>query len=199
MENPLEDVTSDGAVELASVEELADPSLYSLRIDEAQVVVAAYHSNTPQDGAILVDDSIYRDASLRVGRVRYVDGALLDYAPPPPPVDLAAYAKRMRDEVENGGIVMAGIPIATDDRSKVLVLGARRRAEKDPTITTLWAAEDGNTYPLTAGMVIGISDAIGDHVDACFSVYVEVRAAIAARTITTPGQIDAAFSALRSA
>lgn len=114
----------------------------------------------------------------------------------PLPIDLAAYAKAARDRHEDGGITVSGVPIATDDRSKTLVLGARRRVEKDPSLVTKWSAADGSIYPLDAGTIIAVSDAIGDFVAELFEAYAGIMADLAAGTITTPGEIDARYGAL---
>ncbi|MTW19462.1 DUF4376 domain-containing protein [Rhodoplanes serenus] len=113
-----------------------------------------------------------------------------------PTVDLAAYAADARWRRETGGIVVGGIPIATDDRSKLLIAGARIHAEVDPAWSTVWTTADGVRHPVTAAQVIAISAAVLAHVDAAFRLYDEVVAAIDAGTITTPAEIDAAFAAV---
>lgn len=167
-----------------------------LRTDAAGIVVGASRSNLLQPGCVAVSAEVYAAAAGRHGRCKLVDGLLVDYEPPPPPVDLAAYAKAARDAAENGGIVVSGVPVATDDRSKTLVLGARRRVEKDPAIVTSWAAADGNVYPLDAATIIAVSDAIGDFVAALFEAYAHVVSGILGGTVTTTAQIDATFGAV---
>lgn len=121
-------------------------------------------------------------------------------APTPTTVpELIAYAKTTRDAAEAGGITVFGVAIATDDRSKTLVLGARRRVERDPALITKWAANDGFVYPLNAATVIAVSDAIGDYVAALFDTYAEVMAAITDGSVTTSAQIDARFAAVEVA
>lgn len=127
------------------------------------------------------------------------DTALEDLLGKPLPegmIDLAGYAKAARDRHEENGISVSGVPIATDDRSKTLVLGARRRVEKDPSLVTKWSAADGAVYPLDASTVIAISDAIGDFVAELFEAYAGIMADLAAGKITTPGEIDARYGAL---
>lgn len=118
-----------------------------------------------------------------------------------PPVDLAAYAKDARDAKENGGITVQGVPIATDDRSKLLVAGARMRAQDNPTGTEMWSAADGKEYPLPSAAIVLISQAIGAHVSACFACYAATKAALAATppTITDQAGVDAAFAAVSTA
>ena len=111
---------------------------------------------------------------------------------------LPAYAADARFRTETGGIVVAGVPIATDDRSKTMLLGARIAATADPAFTTSWVAADGVSRQFGASEVVAVSDAVLAHVAACFRVYGEVLAAAAAvpATITTKAQVDAAFAAI---
>lgn len=121
------------------------------------------------------------------------DPEFLAYLNPPP--DLAAYAAQKRWERETGGISVAGVPVHTDDRSKVMVIGARIKAAADPSFTTEWKVSGGTFVTLDAATLISIADAVLAHVDACFAVEAGVLAEITAGTITTTGQIDAAFAA----
>jgi len=114
----------------------------------------------------------------------------------PRPVDILEYARNKRWEVETGGIVVNGVPIDTDDRSKLMVAGARLRAEADPNVIENWAAADGSTVPLTAAEIIAISDAIGAHVSECFRIYAELKARIDAGEAITTQDVDAAFAVL---
>jgi hypothetical protein len=116
--------------------------------------------------------------------------------PPPVPVPptLTEYAATKRWDTEVAGISVGGIPVYTDDRSKLMVMGARIRAAADPNVIEKWAAADGEVYDLDAATIIAISDAIAAHVSACFSTFAEVKTAIAAGTITTYAGIDAAFA-----
>lgn len=111
-------------------------------------------------------------------------------------VDLAAYAKAARDRHENGGITVGGVPVATDDRSKTLLTGARLRVEKDATLVTSFAAADGHVYPLTAAMILAVSDAIGAFVAELFEAYASIMGEITAGSIKTTDEIDARFGAL---
>lgn len=120
-------------------------------------------------------------------------------APVPAPItpaDLVAYAADARWRREVGGIVVDGLRIATDDRSKLLIAGARIQAEADPAWSTVWTAADGSRHPVSSAQVIAISAAVLDHVDACFRRQGDVLAAITAGTITTKAEIDAAFAAV---
>jgi hypothetical protein len=114
-------------------------------------------------------------------------------APPPPAVDLVAYAADARWRKEVGGITIAGVPVATDDRSKLMITGARVAAMADSGWSTVWHGSDGLTYPVDAAAMVVISDAVQAHVNAGFATFATVKAAIAADTITTTAEIDAAF------
>jgi hypothetical protein len=118
------------------------------------------------------------------------------FAPPPPgAVDLVAHAADARWRLETGGITVGGVPVLTDDRSKLMIAGARLAAMADPAWTTPWHGADGGIYPLNAAAIVAISDAVSAHVQATFTTFATVKAAIAAGTITTPAEIDAAFAA----
>lgn len=167
-----------------------------LRLDADGVVCEAIGGLVAQPDAIEVAEDVFASARPKLGLCCYVDGRLFDHVPPPGIVDLSAYAKIARDRHEDGGITVSGVPIATDDRSKTLVLGARRRVEKDPSLVTKWSAADGSIYPLDASTIIAVSDAIGDFVAELFETYAGIMADLAAGTITTPGEIDARYGAL---
>lgn len=107
---------------------------------------------------------------------------------------LVAYARDRRWQAETSGITVAGVPIATDDRSKIMVIGARVAAEADPNWSTVWQGTDGNAYPIEAPTMIAISNAVHDHVNVTFATLATVLAAIEAATITTKEQVDQAFA-----
>lgn len=107
--------------------------------------------------------------------------------------DLKAYAAQKRWQKEVGGITVGGIPIATDDRSKMLIGFARVKADKDPSFTTKFKNADGVFSPIDAATIIVISDAVVAHVDACFEIEEEVVAGIESDAIAGAAQIDAAF------
>lgn len=112
----------------------------------------------------------------------------------PPVVDLVAYAKDASWQKEVGGITFAGIRIATDDRSKLMITGARVAAMSDPNWTTRWDAADDTTHEINAPTMIAISEAVSAHVNECFAIRATVKASIADGSITTTAQIDAAFA-----
>lgn len=109
-------------------------------------------------------------------------------------IDLATYAADARWRKEVGGIVVAGVPIATDDRSKLMITGARVAAMADQGWSTVWHGADGRTYPVNAAAMIAISDAVQAHVNAGFATFATVKAAIEGGDITTTAEVDAAFA-----
>lgn len=118
----------------------------------------------------------------------------------PPPVEapsqavLIAYAADLRWRQEVGGIVVGGVSVATDDRAKVMITGARLAASADPEWSTVWHGADGATYPVDAAAMVAISDAVQSHVNSGFATFAAVKAGIEVGAITTSSEIDAAFS-----
>ena len=108
---------------------------------------------------------------------------------------LVDHAKLRRWQRETGGITWQGLPLATDDRSKTLLAGARIAAQANPDFETTWYGADGAGVVLTAALVIAASDAVLAHVDACFTLYGQALAGINGGQITTTAQIDALFAA----
>lgn len=114
--------------------------------------------------------------------------------PEPEPVDLIAYAADARWRRETGGLQFGGFTVATDDRSKMMIIGARAAAVADPDFTTEWKMADNSFITLDAATIIAISDAVLAHVAECFAIEAQVLAAIADGTVTTTAEIDTAFA-----
>ncbi|HEV2504394.1 MAG TPA: DUF4376 domain-containing protein [Mesorhizobium sp.] len=104
---------------------------------------------------------------------------------------LASFAADKRWRIETSGITVGGVPVATDDRSKIMIIGARVKADGDPNFTTEWKTPAGFAT-INAAAVIAISDAVLAHVDACFAAEAVVLAQIEVGAITTTAEIDAA-------
>lgn len=108
---------------------------------------------------------------------------------------LQAYALSKRWRVETGGIEVGGMTVATDDRAKVMIQGARKGADEDPEFTADW--DDGaDGVTLNAQQIIAISNAVLAHVQAVFSTYKTVKSSIASGSISSRAQVDAAFAAI---
>jgi len=135
------------------------------------------------------------NGAVEVGMI-YADGEFSPPQPPPPPTkaELLAYAGDMRWRRETGGITVAGVAIATDDRSKAMIVGARVAAEANGDWSTNWHGADGQIYPIDSVTMIAISAAVEAHVNSGFATFAAVKADIEAGTITTRAEIDAAFA-----
>ena len=107
---------------------------------------------------------------------------------------LTLYAADKRWQKETGGFEFNGLHIATDDRSKIMIAGAREAAKANPNFTTPWVTTTGEIALLDAAAVIAISDAVGVHVNNVFGIYSQVLPQILDGTIIDQSQIDAAFA-----
>ena len=119
-------------------------------------------------------------------------------APPPPTVDeLVAYAAARRYAIEVGGVATALGRVATDDRSKVMILGSRMAAQLDPAWSRVWLFAAGASATVRAAEITAMSDAVQAHVAGVFAAFETIKAAITAvpPTITTMAAIDAALDA----
>lgn len=108
--------------------------------------------------------------------------------------DLVAYARDARWRAEIGGMVWNGVPIATDDSSKVKIAGARLAAQANPAFETTWWGAHGEGVVVDAPLIIQLSDAVLAHVDGTFTTFGLVKAGIEGGEITSREQVDAAFS-----
>lgn len=113
---------------------------------------------------------------------------------PAEPADLLAYAADLRWQREVGGVTVAAVPVSTDDRSKVMIVGARVAAAADPEWSTIWHGADGNTYQIDAPAMLAISDAVQAHVNGTFATFATVKAQIEAGAVTTRSEIDTLFA-----
>lgn len=106
--------------------------------------------------------------------------------------ELALY----RWEKEIGGIVFNGLPIRTDDRSKLLIEGAYAKAldEANPGALKNFKGENG-FITIDNSTIIAVALAVADHVQKCFDAEATVFAAIEAGTHTTVQEVKDAFDA----
>jgi len=124
--------------------------------------------------------------------------AIEPYAEPVPTVpQLLDYLARKRVEVEEGGIVVNGVPVATDRaHSQVKITAAYVKAMANPEFeVTNWKVAPGVFIPsLDAETIIAIGDAVTAHIQACFDKEAELAAMITADPpqVSTYEQIDAA-------
>ncbi|MGV1752789.1 DUF4376 domain-containing protein [Agrobacterium sp. CG674] len=109
--------------------------------------------------------------------------------------DLVTYAADARWRAETGGFELGGMSIASDDRSKTMILGARVKAEGDAAFTTRWKGPDGVFATIDAATIKLISDAVLQHVADCFSAEDTVITGIYAGEVTTTQQVDSLIAA----
>lgn len=91
----------------------------------------------------------------------------------------AIAAERYKHEV--AGILVGGVKVDTDDRSKLLINGSVVEAMLNPDYVLQWKTTAG-FMPLTAEQVIGVGRAVRAHVQACFDREAELLAEIDAGT-----------------
>lgn len=122
----------------------------------------------PFDARTHRQSAIYTDTlELEHQRIRRVWGV------EPIPLDEVKAARKavatdLRWQKETAGILINGMQVATDDRSKTLILGKRAKGRENPAMTFRWKAASGAWVELTGAQIIAIADAVADHVQACF-------------------------------
>jgi len=88
-----------------------------------------------------------------------------------------------RYEIETGGTVFNGIPIATDRTSQALITGAALAATIDPNYVCKWKTSAG-FVTLDASTIIAVATAVRDHVQNAFNREAELVQAINDGTYT---------------
>ncbi|MDW3181781.1 DUF4376 domain-containing protein [Roseobacter sp.] len=74
-----------------------------------------------------------------------------------------------RWQVQNGGVEVAGTPIPTDAETRATLTAARVLINEDPLYSIpKWKVSKGVYISLTSVQIIGISDAVAQHIQACF-------------------------------
>jgi len=106
------------------------------------------------------------------------------------------YNTNARFSKVNAGMIAAGVPVKTDDYSRGLIQGALAAAQADPTFVTHWYGSDGNFYTLDANQTIEMATTVGNHTNACYTVFKGNADGITTNTITQPSQIDDAYVGL---
>ncbi|SEO23787.1 protein of unknown function [Gemmobacter aquatilis] len=90
-----------------------------------------------------------------------------------------AAIKLRRDRAIAAGIVLDGLPVATDDVSQARLTGAALAAMLDPETCVQWKLPDGRFILLAAGQILAIARAVRAHVQACFDHEAALLAALA--------------------
>lgn len=83
-----------------------------------------------------------------------------------------------RYEREIGGIVVQGISIDTDDRSKALIASAALKAMRSPEHVLNWKTTNG-FVEISGTQLLEVADAVNEHVQACFGRERELLSALA--------------------
>lgn len=109
---------------------------------------------------------------------------------------LKKYLDDVRKEKERGGVIFNSLPVATDDRSKVLINGAYNKAkqENDPTRQRKFKGESG-FITVDNATIIALGEYVADHIQKCFDAAAETDAKITAGTLTTKAAVEADFLA----
>lgn len=157
----------------------------------------AYVWSSKRAAAVPVNDPAYVAWSAVNGASRIPSMAELEavMAAQYPPGMLTTYTRFKRWEKEVGGITTSlGFPIKTDDRAQAKINGARIAASANKVQSTIWHAADGTLHTVDDAAIQKISDELQLHIDNCFNISANVLQQIAAGTITTREQIDAAFA-----
>lgn len=100
-----------------------------------------------------------------------------------PVIDMGAVIASRRYQAEVAGIVLNGISVDTDDRSKLLINGAALEAVIDPDYTMQWKSRDV-FISLNGSQVIAIARAVRAHVQACFDRESELLEALSSDLLT---------------
>ncbi len=116
-------------------------------------------------------------------------------APAPPTADqLRSHAAARRWQRLEEGISVAGMPVRTDERTRTEISLARTDAADDPAWSTSWKLGTGAFVTIGAAQIEAIAAAVSAHVRDCFAREAAVAAAIAAGTVTTYSEVEAAFA-----
>ena len=82
--------------------------------------------------------------------------------------ELRSTLKEIRNDKINAGIDLNGIRIETDDVTQSRMMAVHIKAMQDDTYTVNWKTKDGFIV-LDAGTIMAISEAMHNHVQACFT------------------------------
>lgn len=168
--------------------------------DETRVWSSARAAYVPADDAGYAAWREMGRVATRIATDQDLTDVLAVYGLRGPVVDLVAYAAAARWRRETGGTTWSGWPVHSDDRSQAKIvaeLAAIDRGERsDPDG---WKFADGVFRLVSNADFAALAVAVRDHVRACFSAEAAVLAGIAAGTITTMAEIDAAFAAVGGA
>lgn len=101
------------------------------------------------------------------------------FSPPIIEIDFAAELKNVRDKKLGGGITVGGTEIGTDNLTQSRIMAVSIKAKEDSAYTVKWKLKSG-FITLDATTIIIISNAVHDHVQACFTAESNVDLALVA-------------------
>lgn len=93
--------------------------------------------------------------------------------------------KARRDIAQFGGMSLNGLTLQTDIDSQTKYVGAAVAAMLDGAYTVQWKTGDGTFVELSAGQIIGISQAVREHVQHCYD-----NEAVLAAEIESAGDLN---------
>lgn len=102
---------------------------------------------------------------------------------PTPVIDWPSLIAERRWQAEVAGVLLGGIRIETDDRSKLLINGAALRANRNADYVLRWKTTTG-FIDLTAPQVLAVADAVSEQVQHCFDREDALLNAVADGSIT---------------
>lgn len=111
---------------------------------------------------------------------------------PPQPVrtkaSLLAEVAAKRWQVETGGILVVGHPIATDRESQAQLTSAYNSLKGGLIADTPWKSSDGSFTLVTLAEIEPVAQAVAAHVRACFAA--EQAHAVAIEALHTQAELD---------
>ena len=142
------------------------------------------------------EDAVSVDEELWVRLIQETDGvwtlgkdgtiSKVNHAPPTPEEiaqQLTLTIANTRYEREIGGIVVQGMSISTDDRSKALIASAALQGMRNPEHVLKWKTTNG-FVDISGSQLLAVADAVNEHVQACFAREHELLTALNAGEFT---------------
>jgi Domain of unknown function (DUF4376) len=113
----------------------------------------------------------------------------------PPPTTVSIQQKRAA--LINSGcvVVVSGtnVPVWANETAQGTIAGALVAAQTlGAAYQTLWKGSDGNFYPINNSGMLALALGVFTYISQCFACEATVKAALAAGTVTTQAQVDAA-------
>jgi len=153
------------------------------------------HGTTIPANAIEITENQWQEFIDNQSSRKWLNGQIVEHAPPQMPVDLPAYAAAKRWEREVSGTIWNGWPVLSDRESQSKIIAEAVAIEKGERVDgDPWKFADGEFRPLTNEQMDDLAAAVRLHVRNSYGIEAQVLAAIEAGSITTEAQINAAFA-----